>query len=69
MKCNEVCEFIVTTSPHIDKLRTNFANDYFDQYKIFTADWEKVSFVITLVDKDKDKYFYQMTVADKLARV
>ncbi len=65
MKKFEVCEFITTQT---EKLRTNFSNELFDQHQAF-KEGDKVSFLITLVDISKDEYFYQMTVASKLARV
>ena len=46
MKKNEVCELITTK---VDKLRNNFANEHFDQYKAF-KDGDKVSILMTLVD-------------------
>ena len=55
MKKNEVCEFIATS--HYEKLRSNFTNDLFDQHKLF-KDGDKVSFLICLVNIDKDFYFY-----------
>lgn len=66
MKNNEVCEFIATS--HYDKLKSNFINDYFDQYQLFN-EGDRISFLICLVDIDKTTYFYQLTVAAKLARV
>lgn len=65
IKKHEVCEFITTK---IEKLRTNFANEYFDQYKLFNAG-DKVSFTISLFYVSKDAYFYQMSVAEKLTRI
>lgn len=58
MRTNEVCEFIVTPT-HIDKIRSNFANEYFDQSALF-KEGDTVKFLICLVDQDKIFYFYQL---------
>ena len=54
LKKHEICEFI---TDKIEKLRTNFANEYFDQYQLFNAG-DKVSFLIALLYVSKDEYFY-----------
>lgn len=65
MKKYEICEF---TTTKIEKLHTNFANHVFDQYQLFKQG-DKVSFFIGLATVSKDEYFYQMFVANKLARI
>lgn len=65
MRVNEVCEFITTS--HYDKLLSNFPNEYFDQHKLF-KEGDRISFLICLVHKDKDYYFYKLKIAEKLAR-
>ena len=54
LKKYEVSEFITTK---IDRLRTNFQNDYFNQYEFF-QEGDKVSFLLTLISKSEDIYFY-----------
>lgn len=65
MRVNEVCEFIATS--HYDKLLSNFPNEYFDQHTLF-KEGDRISFLICLVHKDKDYYFYKLKIAEKLAR-
>ena len=65
LKKHEVCELI---TDRIDKLLSNFANEYFDQYALF-KEGDKVSFLIALAYVSKDEYFYQLKVGEKLAKV
>ena len=65
LKKHEVCELI---TDRIDKLLTNFANAYFDQYVLF-KEGDKVSFLIAMAYVSKDEYFYQLKVGEKLAKV
>lgn len=65
MKKNEICELETTK---IDKLLTNFSNEYFDQFKSI-QEGDKIKFTISLVYVDEKQYFYKLTVADKLAKV
>jgi hypothetical protein len=65
MKKNGVVE--VTTS-RIDKLHSNFASDFLDQYKVIKQD-DKILFRLTLLDSTYPIYFYKMTVKEKLDHV
>ena len=65
MRKYEISEFITT---RVDKLHTNFANHIFDQHQLFKQG-DKVSFMLGLAAVSKDEYFYQMFVANKLARI
>ena len=51
-----------------DKLRSNFKNPYFDQFALF-KEGDRVSVVLALAHVEKDFYFYQLKIAEKLARV
>jgi hypothetical protein len=65
MRLNE-CVEIRTTK--VNKLRTNFKNELFDQYEAF-KEGDKVSITMTLVHLIDDKYFYKMSIKEKLNRV
>jgi len=65
MKKNGVIE---CTSTCLEKLQTNFPNDYFDQYKIM-KEGDSVKFTITLLDSTHPEYFYKMKVTDKLDHI
>jgi hypothetical protein len=70
LKRNEVSEFRINKPElHLEKLRSNFPNKYFDQYKLFENVSKSVVFTFHLVHTSKEFYFYQLTIAEKLARV
>jgi len=64
MKKNQVS---VMETTRLDKLHKNFASPMFDQYKIKAGD--RVRFTVSLYSIKNVKYFYKLTVADKIAYV
>lgn len=62
MKKNEICELVTTK---VDKLRTNFKCNFFDQYAIW-KEGDKVNLTISLFSIENSSYFYKKLVAEKL---
>lgn len=64
MKKNSVVQLVST---RMDKLRTNFKSEFFDQHSF--KDGDSVKFTVTLLDSKHTKYFYRNPVAEKLRLV
>lgn len=56
------------TTNKIDKLHSNFPSDFLDQYKVF-KEGDVVTFTVTLLGIENTKYFYKLTVKEKLEYV
>lgn len=59
LKRNEVSELRVNNPAlHLEKLRSNFTSQYFDQYAAFEHIDQSVVFTFHLLDTSKEFYFY-----------